>query len=423
MKFFRSLMLLSITALSVSAFAGSGVGNGGYSVVCRDQVTKKITSAEILDIFEGRNLHYLEYTNNPVLKMEDFVNFSLNYLEGVNKHFRDAVSDEVKKLEAKIIYIPDNLVLEPTNDAFPTLGRKDCKFEQLATYTDDNKLYVSSEIYSALDELNKAALRLHEAIYIIARKSEEKDSKNTRVIVSGSLALAPSTAELITAKVNAMAKVITENLPSPRYTCGEQGTLEKRIIDCNKKVVTKSGHEWIQVQKNVQKQYSWSDTTTYYSEIYKAPNGVLATVLYFDLKTYLGRGKRKENAKKIIEELKANNLCNNTTAYRYFSGYPSSAQHLSLNFRLANFDEIRELMEKFEGSTVFPFSNGNFVMSDETFKETNDETYEYFFRKKYFMSSSYKPAPMKDLKTYNPISHRISTNRVNALQLRVICIE
>lgn len=190
MKFFRSLMLLSITALSVSAFAGSGVGNGGYSVVCRDQVTKKITSAEILDIFEGRNLHYLEYSNNPVLKMEDFVNYSLNYLEGVNKHFRNAVSDEVKKLEAKIIYIPDNLVLEPTNDAFPTLGRKDCKFEQLATYTDDNKLYVSKEIYSALDELNKAALRLHEAIYIIARKSDQKDSKNTRVIVSGSLALA-----------------------------------------------------------------------------------------------------------------------------------------------------------------------------------------------------------------------------------------
>ena len=86
-------------------------------------------------------------------------------------------------------------------------------------------------------------------------------------------------------------------------------------------------------------------------------------------------------------------------------------------------DEVRELLEKFEGSTVFPFNNAQFVMSDETFKETNDETYEYFFRKKYFMSSNYKPAPAKDLKTYNPISHRISINRVNATQLRVICIE
>ncbi len=372
MKFFRSLSLMMIIGLTLPAMAlGSGVGNGGYSVVCRNPTTKQITSAELLDIFEGRNLHYLEFSNNPVLKSEDFINFSLNYLETVNKNFRDAVSDEVKKLEAKIIYIPENLVLEPTNDAFPTLGRKDCKFEQLATYTDENKLYVSKEIYSALDELNKAALRLHEAIYIIARKADQKDSKATRVIVSGSLALAPSNAELIIAKVNEMAKVVTHNLPAPRSTCGKTGTLEKRILDCNKKVVTKSGHEWIQVQKNTD-HYLWG--IVYNSEIYKAPNGVLATVLTFDLKTSQGRGKRKANAKKIIQQLKANNLCNNTSAYGYFNGYPSSASNLSLNMRLANFSEMSELFEKLEGSTVFPFENGQFVMSDETFKGTKDSS-------------------------------------------------
>ncbi|MFY7991861.1 MAG: hypothetical protein ACOVP4_01095 [Bacteriovoracaceae bacterium] len=425
MKFFRSLSLMMIIGLTLPAMAqGSGVGNGGYSVVCRNPTTKQITSAELLDVFEGRNLHYLEYSNNPVLKSEDFINFSLNYLETVNKNFRDAVSDEVKKLEAKIIYIPENLVLEPTNDAFPTLGRKDCKFEQLATYTDDNKLYVSKEIYSALDELNKAALRLHEAIYIIARKADQKDSKATRVIVSGSLALAPSNAELIVSKVNEMAVVVTQNLPAPRLTCGETGTLERRIIDCNKKVVTKSGHEWTQVQKNLEKKYSWGDEIIiYHSEIYKAPNGVLATVLTFDLKTSQGRGKRKVNAKKIIEELKANNFCNNTSAYGYFSGYPSSASHLSLNMRLANFSEISELLEKFEGSSVFPFENGKFVMSDETFKETNDSSYEYFFKKKKFMSEYYKAPMTKSLKTYNPISHRIANNNVSAENLKVLCIE
>lgn len=421
MKFFRSLSLMMIIGLTLPAMAqGSGVGNGGYSVVCRNPTTKQITSAELLDVFEGRNLHYLEYSNNPVLKSEDFINFSLNYLETVNKNFRDAVSDEVKKLEAKIIYIPENLVLEPTNDAFPTLGRKDCKFEQLATYTDDNKLYVSKEIYSALDELNKAALRLHEAIYIIARKADQKDSKATRVIVSGSLALAPSNAELIVSKVNEMAVVVTQNLPAPRSTCGETGTLERRIIDCNKKVVTKSGHEWTQVQKNTNNKW-WG--VEYFSEIYKAPNGSLATVLTFDLKSYLGRGKRKANAMKIVEELKANNLCNNVSAYDYFTGYPSSASHLSLNFRLANFDEVRELLEKFEGSSIFPFENGKFVMSDETLKETNDSLYEYFFKKKKFLSSNYKSLKTKSLKTYNPISHRIANNNVSAENLKILCIE
>lgn len=424
MKFFRSIALLALATLSLSAMAqGSGVGNGGYSVVCRDQLSKKITSAEILDIFEGRNLHYLEYSNNPVLKMDDYINFSLNYLEGVNKHFKEAVSDEVKKLEAKIIYIPDNLVLEPTNDAFPTIGRKDCKFEQLATYTDDHKLYVSKEIYSALDELNKAALRLHEAIYLIARKSEQKDSKNTRVIVSGSLALAPTNGDLITVKVNEMAKVVTENLPAPRYTCGDQGTLEKRIIDCNKKTVTKSGHEWIQVQKHTEREYSWSNNIIYYSEIYKAPNGALATVLTFDLKRYDSYKKRKNNALKIIEEMKAGTLCNNTSAYDYFTRYPSSASHLSLNLRLAKFDEVRELLEKFEGSSVFPFSNGEFVISDETFKETDVDSYKFFFLRKKFLSSRYKSLEAKLLKTYNPISHRISNNKANAQNLKVICLE
>ncbi len=39
------------------------------------------------------------------------------------------------------------------------------------------------------------------------------------------------------------------------------------------------------------------------------------------------------------------------------------------------------------------------------------------------MSSEYKYSKKKNLKTYNPISHRIANNNVAAKNLKVLCIE
>jgi hypothetical protein len=55
-KFIRQFGVGTMMALAVisskAAFAGDK-GNGGYSIVCRDSANK-ITSAELLDVFEGR---------------------------------------------------------------------------------------------------------------------------------------------------------------------------------------------------------------------------------------------------------------------------------------------------------------------------------------------------------------------------------
>ena len=162
-----NLLLTMIAVLSFSTVLAStdssGVGNGGVSVVCRD-ANERILSAELLDIFEGKVRYGKNYNDN----LDSDTKVELAQLKLINHpDFLSAFQEELARVRAILMYVPVGNILTPTNDAFPTILKKGCNFEQLANYTDDGDLLVSQEIYNHLSEVNKASLLVHQTVYAI----------------------------------------------------------------------------------------------------------------------------------------------------------------------------------------------------------------------------------------------------------------
>jgi hypothetical protein len=252
---FQNKLLATVAILSfstVSAFASlSGVGNGGVSVVCRDS-GDRITSAQLLDIYEGKVRHGKKYDN----QLDVDTKVELAQLKLINyPSFLSAFQEELANVKAMMVYIPIGNELTPTNDAFPTVLKKGCEFEQVANYTEDGDLLVSQEIFNELATVDRAALLVHEVVYALLRKNGATDSRQARRL----------TAELLAKNVD--QKVIEEVLQgsggSLTKTCGMKGSVEERIQDCNKKnglfalvTTTKEGHE---VYKDLRSGLLWSE--------------------------------------------------------------------------------------------------------------------------------------------------------------------
>lgn len=221
----KSFMLAGLLTLSFSALAFAGdKGNGGYSVVCRTE-QGQITSAELLDIYEGRVIYKRNYAVD-LNSVEDLIEIAKSRVENY-AGFWNKLNKELKLVNQNIIFIPAGNELEPTEDAFPPIKKRGCKFEQLANYQDSGELLVSQEIYDHLDNVNKAALLIHEAVYSYRRKAlGETTSQNSRRLVAQLMANNPDT--------NTIDRSIGEvtSIRNKR-ACGLEGTINQRIEDCS----------------------------------------------------------------------------------------------------------------------------------------------------------------------------------------------
>ncbi len=216
-------ILLCLTWLfALNSFAGER-GNGGVSVVCRNQ-DDSIKSAQILDLYEGEVLHGKIYDEarsyeNRIKMIESLlVNYPVLYLRIVKA---------MEKLDQSFQFIPEGNELLLTDDALPTIIRRGCKFEQLANFINQDNILVSSDIYNNLTKpnLNKFALVTHEAIYLLLRKFGAKDSRVARQLTSMILAENTTTTE-----INLFLE--KEFGLNQKETCGITGTLNDRIRNC-----------------------------------------------------------------------------------------------------------------------------------------------------------------------------------------------
>lgn len=405
----KKLFVLGLMALVTNVMAGDK-GNGGYSVVCRD-ANKKITSAELLDIFEGRFLNYYGYSNNPSLTEADYVNYALDRMAKHNKRTSEAIQKSIIKIEAVTVFIDQDLVLEPTEDAFPVIGRRDCGFEQLATYINGDQLIVSSEIYSHLSPLNKAALKLHEAIYLNARKVGEVNSINSRALTSWALALSAESNDRIKKFIDKLDVAATP--VDVNRVCGFSGTLDQRIRNCDRSIITKGGHEWKLVQ------------APYFAglhEIYLAPTLKLVRLGNMSVDP---RGHGKKSARKRAESyLKAqreSRLCD----FQLRQGdIPSE---LSVDFQLATSKELNELYTKYDANEVLSYvDSSNTILGDMSFN--GDCNYQNLFTAYYtyniFSNENRKVSFSCDLQVFNPRLNKEVTRKVDLTELGapVLCI-
>lgn len=248
MKIFIILSLLFTT----HSFAGDK-GNGGYSIVCRDTEGGPITSAELLDVYEGRVLYKrnFEVAQNSVADLIAMAQSKVEYFG----YFASKLQKEINLIEKNTIYIPAGNELESTDDAFPPIKKKGCKFEQLANYTNAGELLISSEIYDELDNVNKAALIIHEAIYSIRRKAlGEATSQNTRRLVAHMMSTNGDPAVIERWVYDSLHR------PNNKRTCGLSGTLEEKIESCS--YVDTGKQNFVLVQRDEKLNEVWLDRTT-----------------------------------------------------------------------------------------------------------------------------------------------------------------
>lgn len=176
----KSFIYLFFCFGSLFTFAGTAVSGGGGAIVCTSK-DGKIKSAQVFDLFEGEILyglpkfistntlsHYLTKTK------ETLKNLSPNY---------SYIADLMDLVQSNIKYLPSGVHLTTVNDSNPTALPSGCELRQLAHYIDDSLVLIDSDIWTVLDDLNKAALIVHEAVYRFERGPDTVDSRHARKIV------------------------------------------------------------------------------------------------------------------------------------------------------------------------------------------------------------------------------------------------
>jgi hypothetical protein len=184
------IILLTNIVLSVGAahaHTGPGSDGGGKAVVCRNK--GKIASAEILDLFEARNLYNLKAMPEvPSVTVDGIVSAAKKKLEHSVDQPEIELFPEIDKIPSLMHLVKPQAILNAVDDAGPVATpdklKKNCKLEQLANYTSENDLFVNEEIWKELDNRNKAALILHEGIYKFERTYGAKDSRRSRKVVA-----------------------------------------------------------------------------------------------------------------------------------------------------------------------------------------------------------------------------------------------
>lgn len=176
------LALGSLNATHLS-YAGNEGAHGGGAVVCRDS-QNAILSAELLDLYEGREEFGLTLTSSEDSMAQILASMIERAKVMSNRDFSSLYA-EIQQVMAKKKMLANHIGLEPVDDSFPTIKPKDCKIEQLANYKGDSVVLIDGELWEHLNNENKAALIVHEAVYKILRDRElVRNSRKARMIVA-----------------------------------------------------------------------------------------------------------------------------------------------------------------------------------------------------------------------------------------------
>ena len=218
-NYFRSVILISaVITLPPLSFAGSSNGNGGHAVTCfrtteaknkvlrtieyndeqvsvhsmRDPLAgaqDQITSVELFDLFEGKSPDLFEDDSQPIetrAKLHTVLKERLEIMERTTT-FYDTISAAQKAVMSNLTASPGG-VMQVYDTGHQTIIPGNCLLIQAAIQkrdivTDKVKVSINQTLLSRMTEVHKAALLLHEMLYLIAIENLERDSHNTRALV------------------------------------------------------------------------------------------------------------------------------------------------------------------------------------------------------------------------------------------------
>ena len=182
------LLTSVLWASFAQAEAGGGDSGGGAVVVCRSSLGQ-IQSVQMLDLFEGQVRH--RHTHPDPQRSHDQIIAALiqrlsfarfNQAQG-EWSMPAAISREIKELSRRAEFLPLNVALNQPTDlgsAHAIVVPDGCRIEAVGFRESSGVLVISSALYHALDEVNKAAFWMHEAIYgIYTRTNILSDAEGT----------------------------------------------------------------------------------------------------------------------------------------------------------------------------------------------------------------------------------------------------
>lgn len=181
-------VLLALTSNSVSMAAneksGGVTSGGGASIICFNQ-KNQIKSAELLDLYEGRNRFNYSITNQNTSATSQIVK-AITKIQ--DPFYREKITEITYQIIDQVQFLPGQIVMPAPTDLgseyLPILPAG-CQIASVGFFENDGTLRISKTIYDLLKPTDKAALFLHEAVYFLLRQSsQESDSTHTRKIVA-----------------------------------------------------------------------------------------------------------------------------------------------------------------------------------------------------------------------------------------------
>ncbi len=180
-----SLLVASMgMGFGVEARGGEGAGNGGGSWVCQNQdQLKTIRWAKLVDLYEAEKEFLLpmkSFGNRDYFEIVDaqkvrLFSINKNLYERLVSYF-DEVEANIREVDADLEIIDDALYrVRPS--ARDCLGG-DIKYIQLANFTYYGSILLNQYLFNnpKLNEVDKAALMFHEAIYAYLRDQYGDDT-------------------------------------------------------------------------------------------------------------------------------------------------------------------------------------------------------------------------------------------------------
>jgi hypothetical protein len=159
--------ILVIIAISLAANYANAMwreGGGGRAVVCRDKVAGTIVKAELLDLFEAREIFGLTLTPGKATFQEQ-AQWLATKTKAADYNYYFPVDYYKLFFLDKVRFIGKDLELTPVNDSFEPLVPKYCGIEQVVNYHQSDIILVNKEIWDAFSPQNQIALAMHELAY------------------------------------------------------------------------------------------------------------------------------------------------------------------------------------------------------------------------------------------------------------------
>lgn len=187
-----ALLMLAMfsTAQAETIAGGTGSSGGGNAIVCRAQ-NGAVLSARLYDLFEGEVFQGLTFPAASGSTSDEIMRAVAN---APNEYLGHARIHGVNSIVPKIRFLPTGVKIKPTEDFgdVAIVVPYGCDVEGVGFYDASHKLFVASDVYNAMDGMNRAAFLLHEEMYQHAREfTSANNSKGVRYMVAALFATIP----------------------------------------------------------------------------------------------------------------------------------------------------------------------------------------------------------------------------------------